>query len=188
MVLAAIAARPARGDGGTVRLVRTVGPFVLTVFSLPEPLRVGPADVSVLVQDRAGGGPVLDARVTLAVLPPDGDAPPRLLEATHDDATNKLLYAARLVIDRAGTWTVRVAVRHGADTAEAQCPLPVAARASGLSPIWPYLALPPLVIALYALRSRLQRRRRSGASRPAQSERRSTSAASRRSAGANSTG
>jgi hypothetical protein len=152
----------AYADGGTIRVVAPVGAYVVTVFSAPEPLRVGAADVSVLVQDRASGSPLLDAQVTLEVLPPGGDATPRRLEATHAAATNKLLHAARVDIDRPGTWTVRVSVYRGSDAVEVQGTLPVIAPASTLSDIWPYLALPPLAVALYALRARLLRRRRHG--------------------------
>jgi hypothetical protein len=156
----ATSTRLARADGGTVRVVEPVGAFVVTIFSAPEPLRVGPADVSVLVQDRRSGAPMLDARVTLEVLAPGGgDASPTRLEATHAEATNKLLYAARLVTDRAGTWSVRATVQRGSDAVEVDCPLPVAPSASTLTDVWPYLALPPLVVALYALRAHLLRRR-----------------------------
>jgi hypothetical protein len=153
-------ARRAQADGGTIRVVEPVGAFIVTVFSAPEPLHVGAADVSVLVQDRTSGSPLLDARVVLELLPPAGDAGPRQLEATHADATNKLLYAARVDTDRAGAWTLRVSVHHGDDAGEVQATLPVVARASTLSDVWPYLVLPPLVVGLYALRARLLRRRR----------------------------
>ena len=158
----ALPARLARADGGTVRLVEPVGAFVVTVFSTPEPLRVGPADVSVLLQDRTSGAPLLDARVALEVLPPaGGDATPLRLAATHADATNKLLYATRFTADRAGDWTVGISVRRGSDSVATYCLLPVAPAASGLSDVWPYLALPPLAVALYALHAKLLRRQRS---------------------------
>jgi len=151
--------RRVEADGGTIRVVEPVGAYVVTVFSAPEPLRVGTADVSVLVQERASGSPLLDAQVTLELTPPDGAAPPRRVEATHAAATNKLLHAARVDLDRPGAWTVRVSVHHGTDTVEVRGMLPVVAPASTLADIWPYLALPPLAVALYALRARLVRRR-----------------------------
>jgi len=152
----------ASGDGGTVRLVESVGPFVVTIFTAPEPVRVGSVDVSVLVQDRARGEPLLDARVSLDAIPPDGGGTtPLHVEATRSRATNKLLYAAAFTPDRTGEWRLRVAVRRGPDAAEVHCDLPVARAAAGIADIWPYLALPPAVVALYALRARLVRRRRS---------------------------
>jgi hypothetical protein len=54
---------PAWGHhGGEVRLMEKAGPFVITVFSDPTPLRVGPVDLSVLVQDRDSGRPILRRR------------------------------------------------------------------------------------------------------------------------------
>lgn len=150
----------APGDGGTVRLLERSGPFVITVFSAPEPVRVGLADVSVLVQDRAAGTPVLDARVALRAVPPSGvQAPAVRLQATRDQATNKLLYAASFAPGEPGAWDLQVTVQRGPDVAEVRCTLPVARARRGLASIWPYLALPPAVIALYALHAALARRR-----------------------------
>src|SRR5262245_30327762 len=160
--------RQADADGGTIRIVEPVGAYIVTVFSAPEPVRVGVADVSVLVQDRTSGSPLLDAQVTLELNPPDAGATPRRLEATRAAATNKLLQAARVDVDRPGTWTMRVSVHRGSDAVEVQGALPVLPPASTLSDIWPYLALPPLAVALYALRAGLVRRRRPGGVRLSQ--------------------
>jgi hypothetical protein len=149
---------PAQGDGGTVRLLERSGPFVITVFSAPEPVRVGAADVSVLVQDAQTGAPVLDADVAVEARSPDRTAAVRH-EATRAQAINKLLYATALTPGAPGTWTLEVTVRRGSDVARVQCPLPVAPPRRGLVGIWPYLALPPVVIALYVLRAVLTRRR-----------------------------
>jgi hypothetical protein len=153
--------RPAAGDGGAMRIVETAGPFIVGVFSAPEPLRVAPADLSVLVLERTGGQPVLDAAVALEVRPPDGsDAAPQRLDATHAQATNKLLYAALFLPAVPGEWTLHVTVTRGAASAAVQCTLPVAPERVSLAVIWPYLAIPPLAIALYALRAWLSARRR----------------------------
>ena len=42
-------------DGGTVRLSEEQGRYRITVFTAPAPLRAGPVDVSVLVQEAATG-------------------------------------------------------------------------------------------------------------------------------------
>ena len=60
LLLSAPAAWP---DGGVVRSRETRGGLVVTVFTAPDPLRAGPQDVSVLVQDPSGT-PVLHAEVT----------------------------------------------------------------------------------------------------------------------------
>jgi hypothetical protein len=51
------------GDGGTILKRETLNGLNVTVFASPSPLRAGPVDVSVLVQD--GDKPVLDATVEL---------------------------------------------------------------------------------------------------------------------------
>jgi hypothetical protein len=51
-------------------------------------------------------------------------------------------------------------VRRGAEAAEVSCELPVAPAATGVTRIWPYLAIPPLAIALFALHQWLAARRR----------------------------
>ncbi len=151
---------PSSGDGGTVRLIERSGPFVITVFSAPEPLRVGPADLSILVQDEADDAPVLDARISLEAVPPPGGAGEVVrLEATRAQAINKLFYATPFTPRQPGAWTLGVRVHRGAHVAEAQAVLPVGPAPPGLLRIWPYLALPPAAVALYALAAWLSARR-----------------------------
>jgi RsiW-degrading membrane proteinase PrsW (M82 family) len=159
LALVVLAPAPASGDGGTVRLVERSGGFVITVFSAPEPLRVGPADLSVLVQDEADAAPVLDARISLEAVPPAGAAGVVRLEATRAHATNKLLYATPFTPELPGAWTLGVRVQRGTDVAEARTVLPVGPARSGLWSLWPYLALPPAAVALYALAAWLSVRR-----------------------------
>lgn len=148
---AILTAAVALADGGTVRLKERSGPFVITVFTSPTPLRAGPADVSVLLQEAASDRPILDATVVIALRPLDDHRPPIRVPATHRDATNKLLYAALVDVPVAGVWGLHVTVRHGDVSAEVTCPLDVAPPAAPLRSYWLYLALPPLVAALFAL-------------------------------------
>src|SRR2546427_7771888 len=105
----------ARSDGGAVRLRESAGAFTITVFTSPDPIAAGPIDVSVLVQDRADGAPILDGRVNLRLASPSGrgdaDRVPEAT-ATHDAATNQLLYAAWIDVG-AGHWGLRVVVERG---------------------------------------------------------------------------
>ena len=48
-------------DGGIVQFQKQAGPFFVTVFSAPVPLRVGAADLSVMVQKADDRSEVLDA-------------------------------------------------------------------------------------------------------------------------------
>src|SRR5437868_5841580 len=45
----------ARADGGMIRLSEQNGKYRITVFTSPAPLRAGPVDISVLVQDDMTG-------------------------------------------------------------------------------------------------------------------------------------
>jgi len=145
-------------DGGVVRLHETSGPLAITVFSA-EPLRAGPADLSVLVQSVADGNPLLDATVEFVLVPPDGGEPLRV-RATQAAATNKLMQAALVVLDRVGEWQMQVEISRGPVHANASGVLTVEAPLPRLLELWPYLALPPAAVALFALRLWLLRRRR----------------------------
>ena len=158
LMLLLLAAGVAHADGGTVRIQQEAGPFRITVFSAPEPLRAGNADLSVLVQRREGDAPVLGAEVAFRLDGPP-PAPPIEARATHDAATNKLLYAAIVAIPAPGSWTLHATVRDGADTADVAGEIAVAPRAPRLETLWPYLAAPPLVVLLFATREWLRRRR-----------------------------
>lgn len=150
-----LAAAAARGDGGLMRLSEMAGPFEITVFTAPTPLRVGAVDVSVMLLERAGHAPVLDAAVDVTVR---GPGPERTGAATHAAATNKLLYAAVLDISAAGQWSLLVQVRSNAGAAAVSCPLDVAPPLAPVVAFWPYLALPAVAIALFALHQSLKHR------------------------------
>lgn len=105
----------AAANGGTIRLASTpAGPYAITVYTSPSPLRVGPIDVSVLVQRAGGQGNVEDARVEVVLTPLDGSAPAgrgQAFLATREQATNKLFYAAHIELPISGRWRVETRVR-----------------------------------------------------------------------------
>jgi hypothetical protein len=148
----------ARGDGGVLRLSQSSGPFVISVFTAPEPLRAGRAELSVLVQAR--GAVVLDATVALLVRAPDGTE--QTLAATPGTANNQLFHSAVVELPTPGRWELRVTVRQAGLSATASCLLDVAPRATGLAAHWMPLSLPLLCILLFVWRERLlaPRRRR----------------------------
>jgi hypothetical protein len=143
---------PAYADGGAVRLQQTAGPYTITLFT-PEPLRAGTVDASVLVQSTASGEVVLDAEVALEV---EG----RSVTATHEAATNKLLYAALIEFAEAGSREVAVDVVHAGSRQRVSGRLQVAPASPPLASLWPYLALPAVAVALFGVRQWLAGRRR----------------------------
>jgi hypothetical protein len=145
-------------DGGLVRVSQPAGPFVLTVFTTPTPLSVGRADVSVMVQDRRSLAPLLDARVSLELTFAAGGREPLRVEATRARAANRLLYAATVMLPAAGEWRLRARAEGQGTHGEVACRLPVEAGRPRVLAYWPWLVVPPLAVALFALNDHLVRR------------------------------
>ncbi len=146
----------ASADGGVVRLREASGPFLISIFTASDPLRAGPLDLSVLVQDRSSGETILDATVDLTLWPLDSDSPPLLVRATDEQATNKLLQAAMVKIPAVGRWALRADVRRGPAEGTVATELRVAPPRPRLVAIWPYLLLPPVAIAAFAFHQALR--------------------------------
>lgn len=154
-----LVAAGALADGGIVRARHSEGPFTITVFTAADRVLAGPVDVSVLVQDRADGVPILDGRVTLEL------ATPAVVTATHDAATNKLLYAAWLDVP-SGRSALRVRVERGDEIADVEVPVSAGPATTRLARYWPHLLVLPIAILLCILHQHLASARRTAASRP----------------------
>jgi hypothetical protein len=156
------------GDGGIMLADETQGPFVVTTFISSEPQQDRPVDVSVMVQEQDSNEAVLDATVKLVFTSPAGSSgkpvepicgepgTPGLgerftVEATHRQASNKLLYAAPVSFDAAGAWQLQTFVERGGDVVNMACHLPVGAPPHKLIGLLPYLMLPPLMVVLFAV-------------------------------------
>ena len=101
----------AMANGGTLQVSREpAGPYLVTVFTDPSPVRVGDVDVSVLVERAGSDDLVQDARVTLTATPVGQVYSGGTFEATHEQATNKLFYAAKFDLTAEGTWRIDVLV------------------------------------------------------------------------------
>ena len=136
-------------DGGMILLHQPAPPYVVTVFASPAPTRTGIVDISVLLQKDETLAPVLDADVWIEM--EKGAAPVRV-RATPGQAQNKLLYAASVPLAEAGTWRYTILIGTGtvAKLVTVSGQINVAeeipmARYVG------YIALPFLVLAIFAL-------------------------------------
>lgn len=168
----------ARADGGMIRLHETQGPFVVTIFTASEPVQGCPADVSVLVQGRDASDAILDANVNLAFTAPAASVTKPVeqmcgmsgataasgtninqftVTATRQQASNKLLYAAPVKFGSAGNWQLQAFVWRGSNVAKIACDIPVGSPPRQLSGLFPYLALPPLMVALFAINQCLRK-------------------------------
>jgi hypothetical protein len=147
-------ATPLFADGGVVLSRQESGPFVITVFAAPVPLRAGPIDLTVLVQTRNALEPVLDAEVSIRL---DGASEMRA-EASRSRAQNKLLYAAALQVPQPGEWKYTVSVRSALGRAAISGGFQAGPPAPTLASYWFYLAIPLVLIAIFILHQRLSRR------------------------------
>jgi hypothetical protein len=146
----------AQAHGAVAQFTREAGPFVVTVFTTPSPLQAGPVDISLLIQSRENQQPVLDC-VALIQLRKD-DATTVHSEATHEAAENKLLYQAQVKVPESGVWQLEVAITHESDSVEVGGAITVASSSPVVLAYWRSLALPPLLISLFALNQLLKRR------------------------------
>lgn len=146
-------------DGGTVRLSDQRGDYRITVFTSPTPLRAGPIDISVFVQDLATGEPAAGTRVAVRATPRQPGTDTICQEATTAAATNKLYLAAVFDLTEPGWWDVHILIEGLPEpievsfTMEAGHPLP------RLGEMAPWIAWPVLAIALFGVHQWLVRRK-----------------------------
>ena len=145
-------------DGGVVRARVDRGAFTITLFTSPTPLRVGEADVSVLVQDRASHETLLDAAVEVRLESLDGATAAASVQLSPQAATNKLLQAGTLRLAAPGRFRLLALVQRAGELAEVAAEVEVAPPLPALLALWPYLALPPVVVGIFLVHQWLRRR------------------------------
>jgi hypothetical protein len=151
----------ARADGGAVRYSDRLGGCRVTVFTSPTPLRAGPVDVSVFVQDVETGEPIVDAEViVVAKLQNQPAETLRALLATAA-ATNKLLQAANFEIPQSGSWELTVKIVSPRAVEQAQLVVEVGKPLAHQWAWYPWLCWPLVPIVLFALHRVLVFRRKS---------------------------
>ena len=162
------------GDGGAILARQTVSGLEVTVFASPAPLRAGPVDVSVLVQE--GDQPVLDAAVEVAWragstsspdwLPPccTMDSNAEKIPALRAHSNNRFLYSAIVPMKFAGPSELVIKVSRGEREAVLSCDIEVRRPMPPALAFWPWLVFPPVAIAGFALHQNLTRSRQRGGS------------------------
>ena len=141
-----------------MRLRERAGRYQITVFTSPTPLRAGPVDVSVLVQDTATGEFVPEAWVTVCLKAPGAG---HVLEcpATTEAATNKLFRAAELRLPEPGWWDVAVAVEGPHGPALVRFEIQADEPPPRWLDLWPWFGWPALVVALFGIHHVFVRRK-----------------------------
>jgi hypothetical protein len=170
-VLFLLSANFCLADGGTIIARQTINGLDLTVFAAPAPLRAGPVDVSVLLQDATTKKPVLDATVDVSwssVSPasPDWMPPccsmtpgPGGVPATRGHSQNKFLYSAIVPVRSAGNSEFVIRTKSTNGEATISCKIMAAPPRPPVTAYWPFLALPPFAVAAFTLHQSLTRRR-----------------------------
>jgi hypothetical protein len=167
--------RFACADGGRLRFREPAGPFVVTLFTTPDPLAKGRADFSVAVEQAGEPGLVEDAQVDLVLTRADGQGSAMVLHASHAAATSKWLQAANFSLPAAGLWRVTVQVRRGAEAG--QCSGQVRVEAAGARD-WMWDVLPVPLAGLFFL-VHANRKRKYGRERRRRVERAAARSATR---------
>lgn len=125
--------------GGVPQLTNVdVGPYWVSVWMQPDPPRVGQVHITVAVAEPGGleagrreaGPPVLDAMVQVQFEALEHAGAPFTSAATHEGATNKLLYEADLELPEPGRWRVVIAVEGPQGTGSATFEMQVSPRAT----------------------------------------------------------
>jgi hypothetical protein len=142
---------PALANGGKIQVAgQRAGPYEVTVFTDPTPIRVGVVDVSVAVQKAGTDDVVRGAQVAVTAAPIGHAGGGGTFAATHELATNKLFYAADVHLPAAGRWRIEVAV--AGELGEGKVAFEVTAEEASLfeDPVaLALLALPPLALAAW---------------------------------------
>lgn len=147
-------------DGGKVQFQRKAGAFNITLFSTESSVRVGRSDLSVMVQNATDQSPVLDADVRLHLTRRDANSIWTIsAPARHEQATNKLLYAAQMDLNTPGQYRVEISVATKKESALVTGELEVLPPEPPLLAHWPYFVALPVVALLFALNQRLKRKR-----------------------------
>jgi hypothetical protein len=148
-------------DGGALLVRQNAGPLTISIFSSPEPLRVGTGDLSVMVQRSNDKSTVLDATVKLHLThkTPDGISEV-FVPATHAKATNKLLYASQVNLTAEGPWKLVTTVDSKIGNAEVAANIDVMPAEPRIIAYWPYFAVVPLIIILFAINQWLKAKRK----------------------------
>jgi hypothetical protein len=167
-----LAAVCCHADGGAILARQTINGLGLTVFASPAPLRAGPVDVSVLVQE--GERTVLDATVEVAWSASPSSSPEWMppccamesgtarTPAVRAHSNNRLLYSAIVPMRSSGPSELVIRVAQGGREALLSCDVEVRPPLPAALAFWPWLVLPPVAIAGFALHQNLVKSRQKG--------------------------
>ena len=158
--------RHLHADGGVLIAKSKHETLSAMLFATPVPARVGTLDLSVLLQNNQSKAVELDCRVELEMLPPGETmgqknhehhhhhhtgAKAIKVEATHNDATNKMLYHKLVRIKKPGKWhlMVHATCPQHASTLHIHTNISIGPKLHVVSMYWPYFTWPWVLLLLY---------------------------------------
>jgi len=159
LALPGLAASIARADGGTVRWSGVSGPYRVCVLTSPEPLRVGPVEVSVVVQRAATGAPIDDPGVEVRLEPIGGDGA-LIREANRQASSTGLFQTAAFELDRPGRWLLEVCIQGPPGESRVATEVAIAERMPRWRDLAGWIAFPALPIGLFVAREYRRGRQR----------------------------
>src|SRR5690349_3244879 len=97
---------------GEIQQQKEAEAFAITLFTSPARVTAGRIDIRILLENRHGLEPVLDAEVSLLLR---AERPGAQIEtrATRQQAGNQVLYSAPATLDVPGKWQVTATVLAG---------------------------------------------------------------------------
>ena len=133
LIILALSARTtsAHGGGAPQLTNESIGPYWISVWTSPQPVREGQLHVTVALaepgegDDQQAGAPVLGATVEVTLTPRSGGFADIRATATNEQAANKLFYETDLMVPAAGDWEVEIAVRGAEGSGQAHFSLAV---------------------------------------------------------------
>lgn len=143
--------------------MRDVGGYRIAVFAEPAPLRAGPVDISVMVQDAQSGEQLDDTMIDVRVQSVGPVVVRRDSPATEEAATNKLFKAAHLTLPFSGHWQVQVEVDGRYGKAEVTAEMVAGTALPRWQRLWAWFTWPAVPVGLFLLNQWLaarQERRR----------------------------
>jgi len=161
VLLVLFGAASAGADGEVVVTSERSGDRWITLLASPWPLRAGPAEFSVLVQDALSGQPLPGAEIELEVRAETARVAspgPLRFRAIEGAGGNPLFYAARLELPGPGRWQLRAHIVAPAPSARVEAEIEVAPAASLFARHGIALSLPFLGISLFWLHQHLRAR------------------------------
>jgi hypothetical protein len=149
-LLLSYAAAVAHADGGRLQMRQVAGPFVISLFTQPESLGLGQAELSAMVEEQGSGKVLLDPDVVITLTPENEQGKPIIAYLSHAHASNRLVQDAVVQLPRAGRWHAVIQVSDSGRSASVTTDLTVGDHSARRGTVWVFALLPVFAIALFA--------------------------------------